>query len=431
MKFTLRRSRPEPVPADVEEPRSPRRNKVACIARQPIFTIHSQLYGYDLVFRAPAMAAGTSTPSEYADALGLTDALLVVGLEVLAKQRRAFVTMPREALVQGVASLLPASQVVVGVSADVAGDDEALRACQALKRGGYKLALRDCVLAEGMARFIPLADYVTVDGAVFGNLDQRDEMHRRLAGRHPAMMATHVDSQAVYEQVRNAGVTLYQGACFGRVDTQSTGGMSPQQLACLQLLQALNDPDLSMVTLEDIIKRDAMLTYRLLRAVSSAATAVPANAPAASSIRLALVLLGQDTVRRWASLWAVKALTDQQNAPQIELVTMSIVRARCCELLDASAENDGFLLGLCSLLDVLLGQPLTGLLAQLPLSEHTRQALTGTPNARRQLLECVVAYERGQWEASENLARSLGLDPTRLPAAYTEAHAWAHGLGGH
>ncbi len=431
MRFPFGRSRQQAIRAAIEEPGPPPQSEVPCIARQPIFTMQSKLYGYDLVFRSPANAAGEAGQSEYAGALSLTDALLVVGLDVLANQRRAFVTMPRGALVHGVASLLPAAQTVVGVSADVAGDEEALTTCLGLKRAGYKLALRDCVLAEGMANFIPLADYVTVDGASYGSLDRRDEIQRRLAGRRPALMATSVDSQALYQQVRNAGIALYQGSCFGRADTQSTGGMAPQQLACLQLLQALNDPDLSMTALEDIIKRDAMLTYRLLRAVSSTATAVPANAPAASSIKLALVMLGQDTVRRWASLWAVKALADQQNAPQVELVTMSIVRARCCELLDASVENDGFLLGLCSLLDVLLGQPLAGLLAQLPLSEHTRQALAGTPNTRRQLLDCVVAYEQGQWEACDNLAWSVGLDPARLPAAYKEAHAWAHGLGGH
>ncbi|MDO8795008.1 MAG: HDOD domain-containing protein [Vicinamibacterales bacterium] len=431
MRFPFRRSRQEAVPADVEEPGSPPQNEVPCIARQPIFTMQSKLYGYDLVFRSPAIAAGQAGQSEDAGALGLTDALLVVGLDVLANQRRAFVTMPRGALVHGVASLLPAAQVVVGVSADVAGDEEALTAFRELKRAGYKLALRDCVLAEGMANFIPLADYVTVDGASYGSLDRRDQIQRRLAGRRPTLMATRVDSQAHYQQVRNAGVELYQGSCFGRVDAQPTGGMSPQQLTCLQLLQALNDPDLSMTALEDIIKRDAMLTYRLLRAVRSAGTAVAAGAPAVSSIRLALVLLGQDTVRRWASLWAVNALADQQSAPRAELVTRSIVRARCCELLDASEGNDGFLLGLCSLLDVLLGQPLAGLLVQLPLSEHTREALAGKSNSRRQLLECVAAYERGQWEASENLARDLGLDPARLPAAYTEAHAWARGLAGH
>lgn len=432
MKFPFRRAQPEPARAEVAEAHVSAPSGVASITRQPIFTIHSKLYGYDLAFRPRAVPEGTAGQSDYAAALGLTDALLVVGLDVLANRRRGFLTLPRDALIHGVAGLLPAGQVVVGVSADVAGSDEALTICQALKRSGYQLALRDCILAGGMAPFIPLADYVTVDGAAYGSLDHRDAIHRRLAGRRPALMAMNVNNQALYQQVRNAAVELYQGACFGRADAQSAGGMSPKQLACLQLLRALNDPDLSMAALEDIIKRDAMLTFRLLRAVSSAGTTVPAGAPAVKSIRLALVLLGQDTVRRWASLWAVNALADQQNAPQVELVTTAIVRARCCELLlDASEGNDGFLLGLCSLLDLLLGQPLAELLVHLPLTEHTRQALAGSTNARRRLLDCVAAYERGQWENAEQLARSVGLDPTRLPAVYEQAHAWAQGLGGH
>ena len=430
MKFPFRRSSAAAGRADVPVPSPAPPSEVSCVARQPIFTMQSKLYGYELGIRSPTSTGGQAGHAEYAGALRLTDAILTIGLEVMAHQRLAFVTVPGEALIHGIAGLLPAARVVVGVSADIAGDADALTACRTLKRAGYRLALRGCVLVEGMADFIPLTDYVTVEGADYRSSDLRDRIHRRLAGRRPAFMATSVDTQELDQDVRRSGVDLYQGLCFGQVVIQPTGGMAPQQMACLQLLQALNDPDLSMTALEDIFKRDAMLTYRLLRAVSSAGTAIPAGSPAVTSVRLALVLLGQDRVRRWASLWAVNALADRWQAPQAELVTTAIVRARCCELLDTSDGNDGFLLGLCSLLDVLLGHPLGELLTLLPLSDDTRLALGGASSPRRQLLECVVAYERGQWEACENLARSIGLDPVRLPAAYNQSMAWTNGLTG-
>ena len=107
--------------------------------------MQSKLYGYELVFRSPTSTGGQAGHAEYAGALRLTDALLTIGLEVMAHQRLAFVTVPREALIHGIAGLLPAARVVVGVSADIAGDADALTACRTLKRAGHRLALRGCL----------------------------------------------------------------------------------------------------------------------------------------------------------------------------------------------------------------------------------------------------------------------------------------------
>jgi EAL and modified HD-GYP domain-containing signal transduction protein len=114
-----------------------------------------------------------------------------------------------------------------------------------------------------------------------------------------------------------------------------------------------------------------------------------------------------------------------------ELVTSSIIRARCCELLDANAGGDsgtGFLLGICSLLDAILEQPMEIVLGELPVKAEVRAALLGEQNNRRALLDCVIAYERGDWERSEELASRARLNGAVLPGAYSEALTWARDL---
>jgi c-di-GMP-related signal transduction protein len=86
--------------------------------------------------------------------------------------------------------------------------------------------------------------------------------------------------------------------------------------------------------------------------------------------------------------------------------------------------------GMCSLLDAILGQPLAAVLGLLPLAEETRHALCGDQNSRRLLLDCVIAYERGEWDVCQQLAVRAGVDPANLPGAYQEALAWTRGLDG-
>src|SRR5690606_21960502 len=105
----------------------------------------------------------------------------------------------------------------------------------------------------------------------------------------------------------------------------------------------------------------------------------------------AIVLLGRDTIRQWALLWTMASINESAHP---ELVSSAIIRARCCETLDPRPElegGNGFLLGMCSLLDAILEQPMEAVLAPLPIPADVRSALLGAFNDRRLLLDCVVA----------------------------------------
>lgn len=399
------------------------------LVRQPILDSHRVVYGYELLFRAPRAGAADLFPSRNAPA-ALADAVLAVGLDTLTHGRPAFVTVAGDALLEGMPTLLPPERVVVALTDDVVRDSDTVQACAALKKAGYRIALHDFPLSDLPPDLMPVADYIRIGYAALGTRPLRAVDIQRIGRTTAQLIVSDLTTAEQFERVARDGFSYFQGAFFGQAVIRQSREMPAKQMACLQLLQALNRPHLSMVDLENIIKHDAMLTYRLLRAVSSAATSIPSSSPAVRSIQLALTLLGLDTVRRWASVWALAAIAEPGRGPQNELVTMAVIRARCCELLDGSDHEDGFLLGMCSLLDALLGQPLDGLLGLLPLGDDVRHALCGGQNARRVLLDCVIAYERGAWDTCEQLAARAGLDPAKLPVAYREALAWTRGLQG-
>jgi EAL and modified HD-GYP domain-containing signal transduction protein len=208
----------------------------------------------------------------------------------------------------------------------------------------------------------------------------------------------------------------------------SAAAVRARHVAYVQLLSALNKPGLSLSEVEDLIKHDVSLSYRVLRCINSAAYGLRREV---HSIREALLLMGLAPIRRWASVWCLAGLN---TGGASELVTVALVRARCCEALGEHLENadeapELFLIGLCSLLDAMLGRPLEEAIADLPLSAGAREAVLGTRRSRaRSVLNAVIAYERGAWAVSEEELTAAGLPAHALADAYTDALRWAREL---
>jgi EAL and modified HD-GYP domain-containing signal transduction protein len=233
-----------------------------------------------------------------------------------------------------------------------------------------------------------------------------------------------VESEEVFLSTKAAGCSLFQGYFFCRPVTFSGRSLPNNHVAQMQLVAALNQPSVPLAAIEDLLKRDGALSYRVLRSVNSAGFGLRREV---RSIREALLLLGLDQVRKWSSIWV---LAGMNRGPQ-EVVTMTVIRARFCELLGRmmGRPDQGagyFLLGLCSLLDVLLEHPLADAIKELPLDGEIRAALLGEPNTARTVLDAVVDYQQGYWHRAADAAGTLGVDAIVLPDAYADALVWAH-----
>jgi EAL and modified HD-GYP domain-containing signal transduction protein len=88
--------------------------------------------------------------------------------------------------------------------------------------------------------------------------------------------------------------------------------------------------------------------------------------------------------------------------------------------------DGGFLLGMCSMLDVVLGQPMESIVRHLPLGASLRSALLGEDNNWRRLLDCVMAYERADWQVACAMAHEAGIRARDLGPAHADAVRWAN-----
>jgi EAL and modified HD-GYP domain-containing signal transduction protein len=382
------------------------------LAREPILDRRQQVFGYRLQVRHPADADRSS-----AEAARIVEAVHALGLDA---RQRVFVPVSRRLLLDGVPALLRADRAVIEICEDVVADRAVQDACADLRRAGYDISVECPALEAGATALLPFASYLKFD--VHSGPEDARTRARTLSCLAPGVsgvIATGIETFDQFEMAAAEGFTAFQGFFLGRPALVAPQEVPGAQVARLRLLRALNDANASIAALEDIVKHDAGLCYRLLRTVNSAAVA---RRTPVQSIADALLMCGRDRVRRWASLWVLKGLNERAH---VELVTRSTVRARCCELLAGSVCGDeAFLMGMCSLLDAILDRPMPSIVAELPLGDLARQALCGEPNVMRDILECVVAYEHARWEECETMARRARLDAAVLPAAFVDALRW-------
>ncbi len=392
------------------------------IARQPILDDRGRVFGYELLARAGAQHTFWAGPSDRASAQVLDDGLLTVGLEVLTGGRKAFVNISEAILLSDAATLLPPEGLVLELVETIRACPETIDACRSLHRRGYAIALDDFQSGSEAEAFLPFAKFVKIDLLSTAE-DQMAPLVARLLQQGLHLVAEKVETVEAFEFARAAGLTFFQGYYFCRPRTLTVRTIPRGQLTQLRLLAALNQSNVSLTTIEDLLKQDPGLSYRVLRCVNSAASGLLREV---HSIREATLLLGLQQIRKWASVWSLAGM----NGGSPELVTMTILRARCCELLGKVRRNadggaESFLLGLCSMLDVILGRPLDAVIADLPLSRETREALLGTPNSSRDVLDAVIHYERGAWSEVGETAERVGLKEEDVGDAYYTALSWA------
>lgn len=396
------------------------------VARQGVFDQTRRIVGYELLTSATGHDA--AEPTDRSAAQVISNAVVAVGLDELTGSRRAFVPVSRRLLLEGLPAVLPPSRMVLQLGAGIEADRDVLAACDRLREAGFTLAIDDFVLTPWTAPLVPYASFVKMRVADL-DAEARTRLLTDQAAGGPALIVKDTDSTAVFDAMAAAGCRYFQGDFLGKPIVSSGRTVHAHQLTYLRLLQALNNPARSLDEIEDLVKHDAALCFRILRTVNSAGFGLRGTV---TSIREALLLLGRDTVRRWASLWGLAGLNERAHT---ELVLIATVRARFCEVIaeglrDEAIGTQAFLAGLCSLLDAILERPMTDVLAGLPVSADLKAALLGTdPNgALCRLLDCAAAYERGRWQRALDAAASLGIDHARLPRAYEDALHWSREL---
>lgn len=384
------------------------------LARQPIYDSRLRVAGYELLFRAGPTDVAQFADGDKATSEVITSSVVDIGLDSLVGAHPAFINATSGFLNGELPLPEQKGRIVLEVLETVEVNEALLVHLRGLSADGYQLALDDFVYRPGSEGLLDLADYVKLDVQAL-SIAELTEHVERLRGYNARLIAEKVEDYAMLTACRELGFDMYQGFFFCRPRLVCGKRPAANRLAVMQLIVKLQDPATGMDELERLVTSDPALSYRLLKYINSAYCAVRVKV---TSIRQALIMVGTNLVRSWATLLIMSRLTE---AKPTELITTALVRARMCELLgESDAERESsqyFTVGLLSVLDALLDASMDDVVAGLPFDDDVCAALRDHAGRLGDVLTQVIGYE-------QNSGTDELTDP-RLASLYVQALTWA------
>jgi c-di-GMP-related signal transduction protein len=389
------------------------------VARQPILTREQKVFGYELLFRDGVENVFRSSDPEAA-ARSTLDSTLLMGFDVLCDGHKAFINCTRDLLLKDGITLLPAEQTVVEILEQVEPDDLVVAACLRLKSGGYTIALDDFVANDPREPLAPLVDILKVD---FERTNRTEQIAlvKQYAPSGRRMLAEKVETQDQFAAAQEMGYVYFQGYFFRRPEVLRAREIPTNQMNYLRLLAAVSKDEMDLREVEQIIKTEASILYRLLRYLNSPIFGMRNEI---HSIRHGLAILGEREIRRWIRLVTLVSAGEQKSS---DLVLSALVRARFCELVASKiprTQSDLFLVGMVSMMDAILEIPMEEILDKIALDKDTKSVLSGTGGRLQPVYELMLAQEAGKWQAAKESAERLHITESETGEMWWQAMQW-------
>lgn len=362
--------------------------------------------------------------------------LTSLGVNALLGNRQAFVRLLPVSLGNPLIDQLPVRNTVLMLTpARQTLDVEALQPqLGALCQKGFACGwlIRKPQLAEHpeLLALAARADYVEIETSTFDGMDIK-LLLKSLSSLRPADLPK-------IQHIANGLNTFdefhlcFQGGfdCFlGEFVTSRENWHPPQsdinRLHVIELLNLLRGgAEFDLIAKK--LKVDPVLTFKLLRYLNSPVMGMQSPI---TTMDKALIVLGRERFYRWLSL----LLFDIKSPGYREhmLVEQALARAHFLESLAGQGrlppqKDQLFMLGLFSMLDLLMGQPMSAIVTQTKLPAPVQGALLGQPGPYRDAVLLAIAAEGLSPDAVQQQAATCDLSAVQVCLSAVEALTWAN-----
>ena len=395
---------------------------------QPVLFSAGKTFGYELVDRGfnDEDDDGSVSLNEFnrtVDALGLYN---------IANKEQYFITYSKQFLNHAVLKNLPREKFIVQVQLSNQFSEyemqKVLQICIELRKNGYQLALAGLQSSANSQALLDITDYCKFSPADVNKMKQKRIIS---ANAKVKFIATNVDTQEAFRSAKDMGFHLFQGYYFNQPAVgNKIKAISPLKANYFRLLKLTSNTDdyMNFREISTIISYDVALTYKLLRILNSAAVGLRNVA----SIPMAVAYLGEENLKKWIAVLALSGIAEDKP---LELVRMSLIRARFGELLAThyKAKRDAkeaYMVGMLSLLHVALDITKEELFEEINVSDSIKSSLMTNMGPFSDMLRFFEYYEYANWEAVSKYVVENQLDSQYVNEAYFDAVKWYKILNG-
>ncbi|MFT5276811.1 MAG: EAL and modified HD-GYP domain-containing signal transduction protein [Glaciecola sp.] len=400
------------------------------VARQAIYNVEKRVFAYELLFRDGESNCFPDMSPDEATSSMIANSHLTVGIEDITFNKPAFINFHRDTLLYRFPSTLDPSSVVIEIVETVEVNDELVQACQHIRNLGYQLALDDYDFAPRWDVFMSFIDYIKVE---VEEIEKQGPAAiakiQELSSRGIKTIAEKVETHEQFERFKAMGVQLFQGYFLARPEMIRHRDLNASLHSVTELVGLSNSPNFDTKEVTKVIEKDVGLAYKLMRFINNP---LINKRQKIESLQHAINYMGHIEIKKFIALLA---LANMRGEKPTELIIQSLVRARFCSLISIELElpenpPTSFLLGLFSMLDALLDQPMESLVNKLPVGEELSDALCkkNIDSTMGLQMRVCYAFEEANWDEIDYVALQFDISGERLYTLYYEAMHWAQNM---
>ncbi len=417
--------------------------------RKPIFSVDLDVFAYELIFRTSPkdfsffskeefkedvedfptledLESSGYTEKDKGTIIGINNIFSLIGLKKAINNKRGLIKFTKNLLKSDFIYTLPKNYIGILIeqylSKDV--DDEYRIAVNRLHNSGYIIVLDNFNFSGLASPLLAAANMVKID-FLRNSEDEIKNILTTVFDYGIEAIADNLNSREDFEKAKSLSFSLFSGNFFSRPLIIAAKDIEGNKLNYLQILKEIHSPELDYKKLEDIIKRDLALSYKLLKYINSAFFGLTREI---DSIKTALVLLGDKEIKRWVTVTIFATLASDKPS---EVLRLSLLRAKFAELLAeklgfSDMKEKFFLMGLFSLIDVILDKPKEEILGDIPLDDEIKNALIkNSKNEYGVVLNIILLYEEQKIDVLEEILNGTNISLDDVSQYYISSLEWA------
>ena len=332
---------------------------------------------------------------------------------------RASLNIVSESLLQDLMGASPSANLMIEIPAFMASDAANVDAIQALHRAGNTLLLKGRPMKELPRELLPCFKFSLIDLADDRRVNESGNVAPAGVTRNIAHVQSGVRTLADMEGSFSRGAAAVLGwPIDDAIQEAQAKGKSAVQIdlqVIVELIQRVDAQD-PIEKLENTLKRDPSLAFKLMRYINSPAFGLRVEI---SSFRHAIMMLGYQRLKRWLALLLATAGKDVNMKP---VMFAAVRRGLLMEELvrssgDEEMRNEMFICGVFSLLDRMFKQPFSDLMKTIPVPERVYQALVDGTGPYQPYFDLVQAVEHESLYDFRTAADTLMLSVSEINRA--------------
>lgn len=339
------------------------------------------------------------------------------------KEKSTFMTFTPSLLFRNTPKIFDKDKIVIQIEDNIIIHPLAAILIRKYREEGYRFAINDFQFTPKYFSMLEYVDYIKVNVAE----DLEDEQRKRSLenvvdmahGFGKMAVATGVNTKVAFDYATDLGVDYVEGNYISEALITKTSKLEYLQGNLYQLIMEVTKDEPDVELLEQIVSRDAALTYGLLKMANSTYFAMRNET---ASVRQAIVRVGIKQLKQWVYLLSF----NEEEEASGEVLKQSLMRANFASVLVKTLKkfpitfSDAYLLGMFSTLEYMIDAPIEEILQDIPIVEEVKAALISKEGEAGKLYELILCYENAEWKEITRLAEELGLQTNVMAQLYME-----------